>query len=169
MKGALRTDSLQALGCMDMDTIMELSEHNAHISKNFDKAFVTKTQRDYQLINLVNRDNAKKLEYVNRRLGMDFEMQNLREFKIQLSLYDMLNLNGIRKLSFSRKICDMLEAYTVGFVSMYKDYLICRDITPNLEMGRRYYMYRTSGVPDIEDMKIYSIPREISIFHQKQL
>lgn len=162
-KGILKTSTLQMLGCTDMATIMELSMHNAGISGSIDKDFVEKKAREYALVNLNEPYNQEKLNYINYRLGTKFETGDLRDYKIQLGLYEFLRINSIKQRSFNQRTCDMLDANCIGFMSMYNDYLICRDCTPEMVTGRRYHMYRTSGKPNPADTKLYCIPTELDL------
>lgn len=160
--GILKTETLQRLGCMDMETILELANHNAKISKTIDK-FSPKKKRKLITLNINNEENRKKAAYVNARLGTNMSVPDMKDLKIQLSLYDYLTINHIKKLAFSENKCDLLNRYTIGFISMYEDYIICRDITKKLVTGSRYTMYRAMGVPDPSDTKIYCIPTEIDL------
>lgn len=162
-KGILKTSTLQMLGCTDMETIMELSRHNNGIGSGIDKDFIVKRSRGYELVNLDIPMNQNKLKYVNSRLGTEFEVGELRNYKIQLGLYEFLRVNNINKLAYARTACDTIEANCIGFMSMYGDYLIFRDCSDNLVTGRRYNIYRASGKPNPTDMKLYCIPTEIDI------
>lgn len=160
-KGILDTKTLQLLGCTDMQTLLDLAEHNSHISKTMDR-FNVKQNRSYTITNVNSGRNYAKAEYINDRLGINFSPEDLKEFKIQLSLWEFLRINYIRKLSFSRNKCDMIDDCTIGFMSAYDDYIIFRDITDG-KMKTRYTMYRTSGTPDPNDTKLYVIPTEIDL------
>lgn len=162
-KGALTTDVLNLLGCSDMETLMELASHNSGVGGYLEKKFAQRDPKDYEIVNLPISDNDAKLAYINQRLGTTFCTGDLRKFKIQLGLYEFLNLNNIRKLAFSKKTCNLLDEYTIGFMSIFNDYLICRDITPDMKTGYRYTMYRTSGKPSPDDTKIYTLPAEIDL------
>lgn len=170
-KGIFKTDTLQKLGCIDMDTILELSQYNASISKHLDANFVSKKAKDYQLVNLDNKFNRFKLTYINQRLGTKLNTSDLRDLKIQLGLAEFINLNNIKRLAFKPKMCEILDQYCIGFMSMYSDYIIFRDFSDDPIIGsekqpitgRRYTMYRTSGKPNPEDMKLYSIPTDIDL------
>lgn len=166
-KGALKTSTLQELGITDINVINELARHNQTVSKNFDKPFVARQSRDFALVNLPVGNNLEKLKYINRRLGTSLRTEDLKDFKIQLSLLDMLRLNDITKLSVSKGAAKNLDLYCIGFVSMFADYMICRDVTPEMKIGMRYYTYRLSGKPDPNDLKVYTIPREIDIMDPK--
>lgn len=161
--GILTPKVLEKMGCADVDTLMELAAYNKTLSIKSDKRFNAKRHRQFELVNLNTRDNRDKLAYINQRLGVNFTTSDLRKYKIQLGLYDFLNINGIRRLAYSKKYCDILDEHTVCFVSMYSDYLICRDISKDLRTGKRYTQYRANGTPEKTDMKLYCIPGEIDI------
>lgn len=169
-KGAIRSDTLQEMGITDIDTIIEVAEHNATVSKNFDKPFTVRKAKGYAIANLPVGDNLAKLAYINRRLGTNFEIGDLRQYKIQLSLLEMLRLNDIKRLSVKKDMARNLDVNCIGFISMFDDYMICRDSRNDDSRKKskmRYYMYRISGKPDPDDLKIYSIPREIDIMDPK--
>jgi len=163
ISGILKSDTLQKLGCTNMNTLLELSKYNHTINKNLDKEFISRKPRNYQMVNITNQLNLVKLNYINRRLGTTLTIADLKILKIQLSLYDFLKLNNIHKLSYNYTYCDLLNQYCISFVSMYSDYLICRDISKKLITNRRYTIYRTTGVPSPEDIKLYSIPAELDL------
>ena len=161
--GILTTDTMQLLGCNDMETLSELANWNKTISKKFEKGFTARKKRNYEIVNVKSNRSKNKLAYINRRLGMAWSYKDLADYRIQLSLIDFLRGNNIKKLAYGPSYVDMLDRYCVGFISMYKDYAILRDCTPNLVTKRRYHMYRTSGVVGENDTKIYAIPTEIDI------
>lgn len=161
--GLLTTDTLQLLGCTDMDVLNDLAEWNKKISKKFDKNFKARKSRHYEIVNVKNNLALDKLNYVNARLGMNWDFKDLANYRIQLSLYDFLRGNRIRKLAYKPEYCDMLDKYCIGFISIYQDYAILRDCSKQLITKRRYHMYRTSGVVDPNDTKVYAIPTEIDM------
>lgn len=160
--GILKTSTLQRLGCTDMETILELAKHNAAISKTIDR-FTPKKKRKLITLNINNRSNKMKAAYINVRLGTHMTVPELKDLKIQLSLYDYLTINHIKRLAYPKQVCDMLDDHAIGFISIYEDYVVFRDITPDLITGRRYTMYRSTGVPDPGDTKLYCIPGEVDL------
>ena len=167
VRGALKTSTLQEMGIRDMAVITELAQYNKTVSKDFDTPFVTREARDYAIVNLPVGNNLEKLKYINRRLGTAMSADQLKDFKIQLSLLDLLRINDIKKLSVSKTAARNLDVYAIGFISMFSDYMICRDVTPDMKTGMRYYTYRISGKPDPNDLRIYTIPHEIDIMDPK--
>lgn len=146
-----------------MDVLMELSRHNRTISKKMDIMYTAKKNKGFVTVNPLTYTTRPKLEFLQKRLGVTFDSEKLTELKIQLNLYDMLRINGIRKLAFSQNYCNVLNDNCIGFMSVYSDYLILRDITPELKTGKRYTNYRIRGTVDPTDTKIYAVPGEIDI------
>ena len=101
--GYLKTTDLATLGITDMDVIMELSQYNRTINKNMDQLFVSRVPKKYEPVNLASPHNKAKLDYINQRLGTKLSFADMRIYKIQLSLYDMLNINGIKRLAFKKE------------------------------------------------------------------
>lgn len=166
-KGFLKPKDIEAAGCRDAETLLELENYNKTINLKSDKKFIARKKRDYELVNLDTNVNRRKLAYINKRLGVNLEPYQLRDLKIQLSLYDFLSINNIQRLAFNENYCDTLNSYTIGFVSLYSDYLILRDVSKDQKTGKRYTQYRSSGKPDPNDTKIYSIPTTIDILNPK--
>lgn len=166
-KGVLRSDTLQEIGITNMDVLLEVANHNKTISAEFDKPFTVRQSRDYALVNLPVGNALMKLAYINNRLGTNLAVEDLKDFKIQLSLLEMLRINDIKQLSVKKSRAQLLDVYCIGFISMFKDYMICRDVSSDMKTGNRYYTYRISGRPDPNDLRIYSIPREVSLMDPK--
>ena len=166
-KGAITTTVLQEMGITNMDTIMEIAQHNKTVSSTFDKPFNVRSLKDYATVNLPIPDNRTKLKYINTRLGSELSIADLSTFKIQLSLLELIRINEIRKLSVKQSMATLIDENCIGFISMYNDYMICRDISADMKTGMRYYMYRISGKPDPDDLKTYCIPCDIDIMNPK--
>lgn len=162
-KGALKSDMLEEIGIMDPNVYAEVAAHNRTVSPNFDQPFHSRIARDYTLVNLPRGNNIRKLTYINQRLGVKLSIGDLKDLKIQLSLLDLLRINDIKKLAASEGRVKELDMHCVGFISIFRDYMICRDITPDLVTGKRYYNYQIAGKKEEGDLKIYSIPRDIDL------
>lgn len=165
-KGQLTTDVMKEFGCIDQPTLEELAKYNKTINPYLEKSFQVRESRNYAIINLPKGDSIEKLNYINKRLGVSLTMDQLRDFKIQLSLLDMLRLNDIKQMAASQSKLRYMDVNCIGFVSIYDDYLICRDI--HAKKGEmRYYNYRIAGKADPDDLKIYCIPTEIDLMDPK--
>lgn len=161
--GALKTQDLDELGIKDPAVESELYRWNQQVKPGFDKGFKSRQPKDYVIINLPVGNSKAKLAYINGRLGTQLKIEDLKDYKIQLSLLDMLRINDIQKLATSDYYAKTLDMHSIGFMSMYNDYLICRDISATKETGKRYFNYRISGRPEKDSLKVYSIPRIVNI------
>lgn len=166
-KGALRADMLEEFGISDPAVYAEVAAHNRTISPTFDKPMKYGVKKDIQLVNLPVGNATIKLAYINSRLGTHMGIRDLANYKIQLSLLDLLRLNDVKKLAVGQNKAKALDVYCIGFISMFSDYMICRDVTPDQKTGNRYYTYQISGRPapgaPKDAIKVYSIPRTIDI------
>lgn len=161
--GLLTPDTLQLFGCYDSQILSDLATWNQKITKKFDKRFKVKKKREYEVVNVKSETSKRKLDYINYRLGTNWSFKELKDYRIQLSLYDFIRGNGIKKLAYKKEYVDTLDSTCIGFISMYRDYAILRDCTKSLVTGRRYHMYRTSGEIDPNDTKVYAIPTELDL------
>lgn len=162
-KGLFTTDTLKALGCSDINVLSELANHNKNCGGKVGSDIIIRDAKPLVIANVNRTSRLNKLQYINDRLGTKFSMADMEQFKIQLNLYDFLEVNSISKLAFPRQICDLIDQYCIGFISIYGDYIIFRDITKGMVTGKRYQIYRTIGRPQEGDLKLYSIPSEIDL------
>lgn len=163
-KGVLTTDILREdFGCLDQEVLVELATHNTHINLKKEKNFEARERRDYVIANLPKGNNLAKLRYIQNRLGQNIGFDDLKNLKIQLSILEMLRINDINKIALSPNRMKLVDVYCMGFMSIFNDFLICRDITPDLKTGVRYYNYRISGSSGKKDVPIYTIPTEINL------
>lgn len=162
-RGRLTTDILREWGCIDQDTLTELARYNATVNPYLEKSFVVREKRDYRLVNLPRGNAMTKLRYIQDRLGVPLTLEQLKDFKIQLSILDLLRLNDIREIAASNSILKSIDLNCIGFVSIFDDYLICRNIAAK-KGEMRYYNYRISGRKgEKNDLKIYCLPTEIDL------
>jgi len=148
--------------CMDAETSMELAKHNKGIKWIKNSKGIIREKKGYTTFNLNNQRNKSKLEYLNKRLGWSLQTSDLKKLKIQLSLYDFLQINNIKKVPFPPNVMDMIDRYCIGFISAFDDYIIFRDISPNNILGQRYITYRINE-KNTHETKIYIHPGEIDL------
>ena len=163
-KGAITTKILKNdFECSDPAVLDEVAQHNLNVNPYLEKDFDVRESREYAIVNLPVGNNKAKMRYIQNRLGVKLQYEQLKDLKIQLSLFDMLRINDIKKLAAGEGTSKMQDVYGVGFVSMFNDYLIVRDITPDNKTGRRYYNYSIAGKKDKGDIKLYCIPKNINL------
>ena len=162
--GVLTTDVLREWGCIDEPTLTELAMYNKTVNPYVEKTFVVREKRDYRIVNLPRGNAMVKLRYIQERLGVPLSLDQLKDFKIQLSILDMLRVNDIRDIATSQSHLRAIDVNCIGFVSLYDDYLICRNIAAQ-KGEMRYYNYRLSGTwkSNKDDLKIYGLPTDIDL------
>jgi hypothetical protein len=167
--GLLTPEVLQTkFFCGEMDILLALSRHNSKVDKKI-KKFNGKIKRDLRIINLANNElNAKKLDYVNKRLGQNLSIKDLKDFKIQLDLLEFLTMNNIRKYTMDPKFVEKLSTYSVGFLSAFEDYVICRTLNSSM-FNNRYIIYPIAKIVDNigGSLKFYIKPTQIDLLSDK--
>lgn len=162
-KGLLTVEVLQRhFRCNDMAVILELSKHNDKLSIKKGK-YRQKRIRQIELVNLKNKQNQNKLKYINDRLGVELTTKDLKKLKIQLSLLDMLDINDITKYTFKKSYIDYINGNSIGFVSVFYEYVICRML--NKDSAIRYLnypIYKNDNL-DNDASKMYLIPTDIDL------
>lgn len=158
--GYLDIDFIQRyLHCNDMKVILELSKHNSKLIKKRNKLSKL-VAKDLNLVNLKNEQNEQKLKYINKRLGLDLSIKDLKKLKIQLDLKEFIKMNNIKAKRKESEV-DFLSKNTIGFVSSFNDYIICRYV---VKSEIRYINFKLHpDIPDDEKTKIYTIPVEIDL------
>ena len=111
-------------------------------------------------------DSRKKLKYLNNRLGLNMSYDEVRRLKIILNLYDLLNENNINLLTRDKQVCDQLNDYFLGFLSIDNSCLNMRRV---VDAGRvmqtidkRYVNYKLFKNNEMYE-KFYTIPTSIDL------
>lgn len=127
--GIMTADVLSALEIDDVDIKSGLYTLNKTAKKSDNKNILSGTQNvyfDYKLPDIIP---GKKTEYIEKRLGIKFSINDFKKMKVITSLKDFLILNNIRNLMFDRSIANMIERDYVGFLSYGNSHILFRDIT----------------------------------------
>lgn len=122
-----------------------------------------KTYNTFNIHPIIPQDNdisRAKLDYINRRLGLSLDYRELYNKKIILNLYDFLNGNGIKTLTRTQYITDVLNFYYMGFLSNDNSTLIMRNLCNDKnklppQLQKRYAKYTI--VPN-DNINYYIIP-----------
>lgn len=93
-------------------------------------------------------ENARKLDYVNQRLGLNLSYEDCIEYKIVLSMVEFMQANHIKigsdldgsTINLPRKSIQELDTNYVGFLSSNNNKITFRDCTPDQRgfFGRYY-------------------------------
>ena len=165
-KGIVDDVFLRKYGCDDVRVLIDLVKHNNDLKKlpkyhNFKQMDIYPLRNTYVSNNVWNKS---KIDYINKRIGSNFNLEDLLSLKIFLNLYDILNQN---KLTATRHkaVTDALNRHFVGFVSYDNSYSILRKID-NAELyksiNKRYINYNIINKLD-GSKDFYVIPSNVDI------
>lgn len=160
-KGVANKDFLSMLNIDDVD----LKTGIISLNKTSDKIKAYKYYNniksiffDYKLPE-VNK-NDKKIKYIENRLGVHFNDEDIKDMKIITSLREFLLLNDVKTITCKNEIAYRIEDHFVGFLSYGNSHILFRDIT---NKDFRWIKY-----PITEESKqnriFYSIASAIDIF-----
>ena len=124
-----------------------------------------KSKDSKSLINVINTKSPvsdKKKDYINSRLGLDLSYKDLYNLKINLSLNELLKINGIKIKQDQIPYYENLSNYGISFISAYNDYVIVRDISKSNKLRKRYT--NINIFENYENVtKAYCMPTEIDL------
>lgn len=168
--GIVDDELLRKIGCSDSNFIVEMIKHNKEVL-SLPKYKSLKNINIYPLKwNLIRKDsmNQVKLDYINNRIGSNFNYADLVNNKIFLNLYDIINTNKL-DLTRDQSICNDLDKYFIGFISYDNSYCGMRKITDKdlyYSINKRYINYNI--INKLNDRKnFYVIPTEIDVLNQQ--
>lgn len=172
--GLLDGDALRKIGVYDYELAVMVKEHNSAISSstggvyNFSKSI-------YKVRNTYITDDGisqAKLKYINQRLGLSLTYDDCIKSKIVLNLYDILNDNGVTKLTRYPDIVDQLNKYFIGFLSYDNCFLNMRRLCPEgkvyKSIDKRYINYNIFDKID-NSMRFYVIPSMIDLLNPRPI
>ena len=147
---------------------IELLEHNKKCSRS--KKNIKYYDRSiYKINNTVTTDNeisSIKLNYINNRLGINLSYKDLRDLKIILNIYDVLQENHINQLTRDKSIVDQLNANFLGFLSIDNAFCNMRRLCDKglvyESIDKRYINYKIFDKFDTSE-RFYTIPTKINL------
>lgn len=156
----------RSLGCYDVDLISLCQNNNKTKSSYVENMNKRRSIRSTDPI-LIYRDaleTQKKLAHISKRLGYPFQVEDLARFKIILNLYDYINANTVGTLTRNKNICDQLDQFFLGFLSVDNAYIIMRRLVPEGKLyesiDSRYINYNIYGLND-NTSRYYVLPTQI--------
>lgn len=163
-KGLVDEDTLIEWGIYNQESLKEIIQHNKNFRNNSKKrkSFKIKDDIIYVVKNNNIEDNKfteKKLEYLNKRLGTEFTIEDCKKLKIVLNIGDLLHGNNINKYTRGRDVMRMLHSDYIGFLSMDNGMINLRDITDKNQHRYINYTIFNNTTPN----KFYIIPNNVDI------
>jgi hypothetical protein len=144
--------------------LIELNRNAKRYSKNT-KYFASY----YNLTNPIPEDNELnriKLNYIRNRIGYPITYQECKDYKIALSLNDLLRVNRVEQLTRAENIVEQLDGNFLGFISIDNAFLNMRRLCePGLlfeGIDKRYINYKIFDKFDTSE-RFYTIPTSIDL------
>lgn len=108
-----------------------------------------------------------KINYIENRTGIKLSNSDLFKYKIILNLDEFLSNNKIDKEKiltndYTRNKFDILNKYTVGFLTFDKNMIICRSIDEN-KTGFRYFNFKIFNSEINFSKKFFTINNDINL------
>ena len=129
---------------------------NKKLRVSTNKPLINETKKRY-------KEDENKLEYLNSRLGTTLKFQDLRDYKIFLNLWSLLDDNEIEELNEKKDKIDILDKHYIGFISADNKYAIMRNAYNNdFPRYRNYCLYNTPN-----SNKFYIIPGKVALQQEK--
>ncbi len=152
----------------------ELVKYNNSIKgkKSNDKYFNRTIYNVYNPITKVSDVSEYKLAYINNRLGTNLSYEDIRQLKIILNLYDVINTNHITKLTRDKSIVDQLDINFLGFLSIDNAFVNMRRLCDSgkvyKSIDKRYINYKLYDKFDSSE-RFYVIPTMIDLYAPKNI
>ena len=159
--GVVNKDVLNELGIFTE----ELQDGIKSFNKNTDKYDKKRINGGIQLINFNYKLPTPKLgyktDYLSRRLGRQFSIEELENMRVITSLREFCLLNNIRELTCPENYAYIFERDYIGFLSYGNSHILFRDVTGKYELPWIKYPITHKSK---ENRIFYSIPNDIDIF-----
>ena len=159
--GAVNNSVLNVLGIFEE----ELQNQNKKFNKNSDKydrkrinGGITISNFDFKL---PEPKYGPKTDYLSRRLGKEFTIEELKDLKVITSLKEFCKLNNINELTCPERYAFAFEKDFIGFLTYGNSHILFRDITDKYDKAWIKYPITEKSK---ENKIFYSIPNDIDIF-----
>lgn len=157
---------MNVMGIYDTSINVKVSNYNnkqLKLSKN-DKYNDNKI---YYLNNYIEDNDLSrvKLNYINKRLGLNLDYSELLKRKIVLNLYDLFKTNKIDNITRDKRIVDELDKSFIGFISKDNAFLNMRNLRKGKvyeSIDKRYVNYNIFGKFNNRE-RFYVLPTQINL------
>lgn len=147
---------------------IDLINHNKRCSSNGQyRKYLAKTHYNIANYTTIDSDISRiKLNYINDRLGCNFNYKELRDLKIVLNLNDVMKDNNITDYTRDVNIIKQLDYNFLGFISIDNAFLnmrrVCDEGLVYKSIDKRYINYKLFDKFDTSE-RFYTIPTKIDI------
>ena len=170
VKGILTYDKLLSWNLFDNDSntgVMLTQYNNSMLNLPKNSKFISQSIYPLRYDNItIDRLSEVKLKYINNRLGLDLDYNDLIQNKIILNIKDVLSNNkNIKEITRSSMIIEQLNASFLGFLSYDNAFINMRCLTPGKvykTIDKRYVNYNIFNKFD-NTQKFYISPVQLNV------
>lgn len=166
--GIVNSRFLRDLNIYDVEVLGDLVSYTKELSKTRNFKNLDDEEVIYTLYNNYITQcqlSELKLDYINKRLGLQLSYEDLLEDKIILNIYDLLNSNRVNTYTRDPYIVNQLNECFIGFLSADNAFINMRNLTPGRvakSIDKRYINYNIFGKLS-NTQGYYIIPSNIDI------
>lgn len=161
--GILDQRTLRLLGSYDRELNNAVYSYNSKSVKTRGESHLfTNTKVNLKIPELIINDRSlRKHEYIEKRLGLKLDMQELADKKVIYNFSNLLYENNIKNIHCSQEMLFKLQDQYVGFMSARNEYINFRNTKQDKNL--RWYIYNIMGRID-NTRKFYFMPNKIDLF-----
>ena len=161
---------LELLDIYDNDVELLYKSYKVNMSKQFGGKSEYKNKiKDIQLpMPLNNANTIRKIKYIEDRLGIKLKSKDISKYKLVFNLVDFLQINNINKFTRNEKIIEAIDNQYIGFLSINKEYLNCRNIGEIDNYLKRYINYNIFGLDD-NTKKFYTLSNRVDCMRNVEI
>lgn len=166
--GLVNSRFLRDMNIYDIDLISTLVSYTKEISRTRNYRNLDDENIIFSLYNNYITQcqlSDMKLAYINKRLGLSLDYNDIIRNKIILNLYDLLSANNIDQYTRDPYIVEQLNNSFIGFISVDNAFINMRNLTPNKvakSIDKRYINYNIFNKVS-NRQRYYVIPNTIDI------
>lgn len=168
-KGIVTYDKLIDWGVKLTDEdVREILMYNKKVL-NMDNNIIFRDREIYTLNNTFidsTKNYQNKIDYINNRIGSNFNHMQLKQLKISLDILDTIRENNLGLNTELWKLQKVSENF-IGFITQDNVYAVCRNINFNenikAPMNFRYYKYKIHDILNTNRKSFYIIPTSVNI------
>ena len=145
--GMVDYEFLKSCGIYDNNIAVEIKQFNklSSVNKQGGYKFITPSMtKNIKVPHIKDtKDNRYRLEYMRKRIGIDFDYDDMEQLRVIFSLKDFVELNEIPVPEKCYKVAKYLNNQYIGFLSMSKEYIVFRNLKNDNKL--RYFNYPIFG------------------------
>lgn len=162
--GILKYNDLEMLGVVGDSFKTGMTTLNKTSDKvSTQQNYIQDIHFDYEL---PDNYSYRKIDYIEKRLGIHFEYDDLRKMKVITSLRDFLTLNYINGITCKPNMANYIEANYIGFLSFNNSHILFRDITDKSDI--RWYKYPITPA-SVGQRIFYTMESSIDLYTEDEI